>query len=285
MKKSFFIVVILATAISVFVFLNTKKKVALENDNKNEGEYALTIQEGLALLTPKNLQDVRVDEYFLLKKIQEKKKLQGVDLIFIKNKLADDPFKRLADKKDFSADIEIKKRDVLSAIGKDFDGNFYAIKSAGGTFGAWNDILVKALYCDKTGFDDQDFFILKLLRKQDGGYFDTHFLLALLLLKENGCYRQDAIAEQTALVSADILKAAENDKEVGDLYVERIVFLYWAGYGDSIKKEWIELVRNNFIKDLGWLDKKKQEFNVHVTGLALLSLMYYAEGENEQSLY
>ncbi|EKD58696.1 MAG: hypothetical protein ACD_56C00068G0002 [uncultured bacterium] len=261
-----------------------KNDIHIETKQNSE-TYFLEIKKGIDLIEMEKLSDLRVDEYFLLKKIKEKRSLQNINLKTLKKQFADDPFKRLTYKNDIVSDIKIERKDVVSAIGENFNGNFYSVTSTGGSFGAWNDILVKALYCDISKYDSQDFFVLNLMHKQNGGYFDTHFLLALMLLKENKCWEEIKINEQIEKVSRDIIKAIENDKSFGDLYSERIVFLYWAGYGDEIKKEWIEWIKNNFDAEYGWQDERKPGLNMHTTGLSLLAMIYFDEKENKQSIY
>lgn len=255
--------------------------------SEGEKKYYEIIEKSLNQLSSReNLANLRVDEYFLLEKISKKYTLKSLDLSQLKQSFYNDPFKRLSDKQDFAEDIKIERGDVINAIGKSFDGNFYSVSNSGGTFGAWNDILIKSLYCDKTGYDEKDFFILKLMHQKNGGYLDTHYLLALLLLKENGCFDKKNIDEEINKVSADITKAADQDNEFSDLYAERITFLYMAGKGSSVKKEWIDLIANNFSTETGWIDpKSKNGFSVHVNGLALLSIIYYLENKSYQSVY
>jgi hypothetical protein len=286
MKKVFvfFLLAILFIGQYVACLILEKKIVKVDLARKN-GMIQVRIKDGVGLLTAERIKNLRVDEYFLLKKIEEKKFLHQVSSNSIKKIYTTDPFRRLANREDVVSNMDINRKDVVSAIGEKFDGNFYDIKNTSGSFGVWNDILVKALYCDISGYDKDDFFILNLMHKQNGGYFDTHYLLALLLLKENKCWEEEVINAQVKIVSEYIIEAQENDYVFSDLYAERIVFLYWAGYQSSIKKEWIDLIIQNYNPAYGWMDPQKQEFSLHVTGLSLLSLIYYAEGNNKQTIY
>lgn len=148
----------------------------------------------------------------------------------------------------------------------------------------WDDVLLKAIYCDLQGYDNTDFNLLTALPDGQGGYADTHIYLALLFLRANGCFDQSYVNQELDALAQNILVALEEDREFSDLYGERIAFLYWGGYGSQVKGEWIDLILNHQKGDGGWGDKS-DESNPHTTGFALLSLLYHLEGSPQQPFW
>lgn len=272
-------------------FLKIDKKENQTGFFERYFEYYPVIKDGVALYTQERIDGFRPDEYMFANEIANRKKLANMNFYKLKERYFKNVFKRILNKNDYVSDIKIENKiNLLNAIGNPFEGNFYDIKnvdekSNAETFGVWNDIILKAVYCDKTGFDNGDFYILKLLKNKDGGYLDTHFLFGLLFLKKNKCYAEEIIDKEVFEVALDIAKGADEDKIFSDLYAERIVFLYWAGYGNLVKKEWIDLIRDNFNKEYGWMEREKKSFNGHASGLSLLSLIYFVEGDKEQAFY
>lgn len=295
--KNLFIITVLILIVIFgceIAFLKIDKSRSFSEYAERYLEYYPIIEKGLNLYTPERLKNLRQDEYLFINEIVGKRRIKNIDLSYLKNKYEKDVFRRMLSKDidiPNSQDIKIEKKNIVEAIGKPFEGNFYSIKNVDKinydleNFGIWNDIIIKSIYCDKTGFDNGDFHVLKLLKNGDGGYFDTHYLFGLLFLKKNNCYAKEDLDRQIEDVSKDIAIAIDNDKIFSDLYVERIVFLYWSGYGNLIKKEQIDFIKNNFNEKYGWAEKKGTFFNGHISGLSLLSLIYYAEGKSSQSFY
>lgn len=150
----------------------------------------------------------------------------------------------------------------------------------------WDDVLIKALYCDQTGFDNVDNKILMAMRDNVGGYHDTHYLLALLMLEINQCWSDVNVKYQKQLVVQDIIKALERDRQFSDLYAERVVCLYWAGAKRQVRPDWIQLIKEAQRADGGWpfyLSDPKSD--PHATGLAALSIRYYLTGGREAHFY
>jgi len=273
------------------IFLKIDKTRGFVEYSERYLEYYPVIKKGVALYTQERVAQLRQDEYFFINEIVARKKIGNPDVSSLKIKYNQDVFRRLLNKSNYIPGIQIEKKNIVDAIGKPFEGNFYSIKNVDKinydyeNFGLWNDVMLKAIYCDKTGFDNGDFYILKLLKNGSGGYLDTHYLFGLLFLKKNNCYAEAELDKQIAAVSADIAIAEDNDKAFSDLYAERIVFLYWAGYGNLVKKEWADSIKNNFNKEYGWTENSSQSFNGHVSGLSLLALIYFAENKNLQPFY
>jgi hypothetical protein len=114
-----------------------------------------------------------------------------------------DAFKRLFDERYKASDISITRlvKDIPGVndefIKHDYQlgGYFYEIggRYSGSVLEGWDDILLKSLYCDLTGFDDVDYAILRKLSDGAGNYFDTHQLLALMFLEGNRCLEPEKI--------------------------------------------------------------------------------------------
>lgn len=149
----------------------------------------------------------------------------------------------------------------------------------------WDDLLLRALYCDVYGYTPQDFQVLGRL-VPDQGYTDTHVLLALLFLRENGCYDTPERERAMRSVVERVSQAAENDKEWSDLYSERIAFLYFAGEGERVKPEWIRRIVAAQERGGGFRDPLfGDEPNAHSTGLSLLVFRYFLEQAKEPSFF
>ncbi len=148
-----------------------------------------------------------------------------------------------------------------------------------------DDIVLKALYCDDSGYDDFDYELLNVIKDDEGGYGDTHYLLSLLFLERLGCVDTSVLVRDKKNVVHNILVAEMKDQEFSDLFVERIVLLYWAGYGQDVKFSWINKVAKNIQKDGGWKDKNANKSDPHATGLASLAIKYFIEDfHNKQVL-
>jgi len=148
-----------------------------------------------------------------------------------------------------------------------------------------DDVVLKALYCDKTGYDDFDYELLYAFRDHEGGYGDTHYLLSLLFLEKLGCGDASMIAHDKQMVIDSILTAQRHKQEFSDLFAERIVLLYWAGRGDDVEIGWIIQVVKNIQKDGGWKDINRDKSDPHATGLSALAIKYFiANDENGQVL-
>lgn len=247
--------------------------------------YSGTIKKGLEFYKPEKIENFKIDEFLLLREIKFHR--NDIGLPDLTKKFDQDPFKRILNKNDFFTDLKFFHKDFSETSGQSINNSFYWLNKPYDSFleFPYDDVSLKSLYCDVAGYDDYDFLALKALEKGDGGYQDTHFLLSLLFLKENGCYQKNLIDEQIKNAVNKILAAQENDLIFSDLYAERIVFLYWAGRGDAVKRQWIGRVKNNLLDEPGWKDKNGFFANPHTTGLALLSLIYYTEGKNVQAFY
>jgi hypothetical protein len=148
-----------------------------------------------------------------------------------------------------------------------------------------DDVVLKALYCDGGSYDDFDYELLSIIKDDEGGYGDTHYLLSLLFLERLKCISASMIDQDKQAVIQNIFMAEMRDDEFSDLFVERIVLLYWAGQNDKIKLEWINKIVQNIQKDGGW----KKNVNTsgsdpHATGLAALSIKYFLGNVNVDNI-
>lgn len=246
--------------------------------------YNEAIENGIKFYTTDNWEKLRIDDYFLLKKISAEKNLKA-DII--DEKYSSDPFRRLLDKSNPMAGLNFARNKIGFVEKNIINNSFYDISGAPKEFfvDPTDDVVLKALYCDLSGYDDADFGTLKLLNRNDGSYLDTHFLLSLLFLKNNHCYDEQKIDEQIQIAVEKIVEAEKADVQFSDLYAERIVFLYWAGYGNLVEKEWVDKIKNSQRDNFSWHDSNGMASDAHVTGLAILAMIYYAEGHDLQEFY
>jgi hypothetical protein len=156
---------------------------------------------------------------------------------------------------------------------------------AGMLYTPFDKVLLRALYCDYGTYGKEDLDILKSVELGDGSYADTHALVALLLVAEQKP-ELAALARPEIAALAPILVAAQDQAErFDDLFAERIVFLYWAGRGDLVKPAWLERTVKAQRPDGAWGSEAGKKPNLHTTALAILSLLYAAEGRPQQPLY
>lgn len=260
------------------------KKNSLFFQWQKKWAYADAIDQGMQFYTNDVKNNLKIDEYLLWKKISTQR---NVELNLSAEKYSTDPFRRILNKNNPIAGIEFKRNDFQLADKYVINNNFYAISGVKKNFFAdpTDDVVLKSLYCDLTNYTDADFGILKLLNRSDGSYLDTHFLLSLLLLKSNQCYDTKKVEEQIKIAVENIVAAEKQDAEFSDLYAERIVFLYWAGYGDFVEKEWVDRIKNSMTKNSSWHDEKGRASDAHATGLSILAMLYYSENSPIHFLY
>lgn len=144
--------------------------------------------------------------------------------------------------------------------------------------------LIKALYCDRTGYDAFDMSYLQAHADNIGGYGDTHYAMGLLMLRHFDCWDDRDIDREISAVAQRLLQTMERDRFFGDLYAERIVTLYWLGYGDRVRFSWIARIVNNQQSDGGFRDKNSHQTDPHTSVLSALALAYFANGSNHQPL-
>lgn|GEM_PF-3418886 len=251
---------------------------------------AEVIERGLRFYTEKNTALLRVDDAFLYQLIERSSHRYGPTFNLpagIAERFADDPYRRLLNPENPVSDIIFYRRAYPFQKLSTIENNSYLVDSPYAAFlrDPYDDILFKALYCDVTGYDAGDFAILQSIGNGSGDYADTHLLLGLLLLHENNCFDTGATASAIEDTSAHIVRAAQIDRQFSDLYAERIVFLYWAGLGNRVRRSWVELVQQNLTNEPGWREAGHETANGHTTGLALLSLIYFEDGKKQQPFY
>lgn len=144
-----------------------------------------------------------------------------------------------------------------------------------------DDFVIKALYCDTSGYDQFDYGLLGTIRDRQGGYGDTHYLLSILFLERLDCVSKEQLREDKVSVINDIFRAQKNDQIFSDLYAERVVLLYWAGQGDLVRMPWVKRIADNIQSDGGWKDIGSLGSDPHTTGLAVLAIKYFiSEGSS-----
>lgn len=143
----------------------------------------------------------------------------------------------------------------------------------------WDAMLLRTLYCRVYGYSDADFSALASI-PLDGKYADTHKLLGLLLLREQRCYDRNILDRMIRQGAGHIARSADADPQWSDLFSERVVFLYWAGEGSLVKREWIDRIADAQGGDGGWVDPRRGAGpNAHSTGLSMLAIRYFLEGK------
>ncbi|MCA9508525.1 MAG: hypothetical protein KC505_08900 [Myxococcales bacterium] len=198
-----------------------------------------------------------------------------------------DPFSRTIDQKYALRSIAIKRKisslnELKTLVKKNsstFSNYFYQFPPSiqKRVVHNYDDVLIKALYCDEGAYDELDLAILLSMRDYQGGYADTHSLLGIFFLEGNKCLSLNPQALESAKknIIGHIIKALEKDKVYSDLYAERVACLFWAGAGHLVKKAWIDIIIHAQRADGGWMDPAQKQSTVHPTGLSYLSIEYY----------
>lgn len=234
------------------------------------------INRGLTFYTKEKIHTLALDEaflFFLIQKSQNKKLPEN----FI-DPYKKDPLSRLFDMSTPPIhEIVFHRNDVSDTSLKHFS---YTIDPPYNTFleDPWDDVLFKTLHCDASGYDEKDFSLLLKRRDMQGNYADTHVLLALLFLEKNNCFPKEKIQKQKEMLIQTLILAEDQDPVFSDIFAERAVFIFWSGYGNTVKKEWIEKIQQNMSDDSGWRYVPYDiRSSAHTTGLALLALIYDQE--------
>lgn len=251
------------------------------------------IDSGLRFYTPDQIATLRVDDAFLLqliRRFEQKRDHRMANATLVQNDItsyAPDPFARLMNPEEKLSPLVFHRRALPFEQLPSINNNSYLIDPPYDAYlrDPWDDILFKVLACDTHGYDDGDFAILTSSRSNRGDYSDTHVLLGLLLLRGNHCYDTQKIEAEIPKAVSALIVGATQDSVFSDLYAERIVLLYWAGVGNVVKREWIEKIQSNLTTDPGWRSGADTFSNAHTTGLALLALLYFQDGQPHQPFY
>jgi hypothetical protein len=148
----------------------------------------------------------------------------------------------------------------------------------------WDDILIKSLYCDLFPFDKIDHLIFKTLGDGNGGYLDTHKIIAILFLEGNKCNDKNWKNEKKQ-IALNIINSLDKNPPFGDLYAERVVCLFWVGFGHKVKPQWIEKIVQHQKPDGSWSNERNIFSNNHTTALAALAIKYYLADKNNYIFY
>lgn len=251
------------------------------------------------------LSDAKKSEYIQILKRAEafsasQKDVSDMGSLFLKHRftpqhvreedfLENDAFNRVFGEKYAIKNLKIKRRissekeidKVIKSNEHVFNNYFYGFpkKVQRTLVHAFDDVLIKALYCDKSGYDNLDLAILLKMRDNIGGYADTHGLLGLLFLEGNQCLDSKRLKKAKDSFIESIIKALEKDEIFSDIYAERVACLYWAGAGARVKPEWIEKIAQSQRPDGGWASPGRLDSSLHTAGLAALSMRYFLTGE------
>ncbi len=253
---------------------------------KNFQQSQEIIDQGLQFYTSKNIASFRIDDAVLLALIE--KHIHTVIAPGKASDFANDPFMRMFSSRYALSDIAFSLRtdsQTKVILRNNESYLLYPPSLQSKLRDPWDDILIRSLYCDFGTYTERDFSLLQSLQDGSGDYFDTHLLLSLLFLKQNNCYDKNILKKNIDDVVQRIILSTKQDTESSDIYMERIVFLYWAGYGNRVEKKWIDIIRKNINFDSGWRTGSDIYSNAHTTGLALLALLYYQENKTQQIFY
>ena len=141
------------------------------------------------------------------------------------------------------------------------------------------EFMARAMYCDHFPVDEAFEPTLLAgyeedLERPEPGYIATHIILCFQWLLELGCsvYGDDLDALFDDF--ADTLVAiVEREEAETDLAFEAMAFLYYIGYGDHVRPEWIDVMRALQRPTGGWGYRPQDGEHGHPTVLALWVLL------------
>ncbi len=176
--------------------------------------------------------------------------------------------------------------DLFSKNNKEFNNYFYKFDDKLKPFfvHAYDDILIKSLYCKETGHDDLDAYIIKKMRDFEGGYTDTHAILAIWFLEAKNCISTERFQNFKAEIIEALVKALDKNPGFSDLYAEQVAFLFWAGRGDLVKEEYIETIVKAQKANGSWEAFPGLE-DMHTVGLSTVALREFLAGSQFTPLF
>lgn len=198
-----------------------------------------------------------------------------------------DPFLRLNDRafgpERVTRSSVIQNVDALLTEEKNYDGPYYILEEEVARYvtDGTDDVLYKSLYCDREGYNALDATILSNIQDFEGGYGDTHALLGLVILQELQCTNKELIERDIEEISGRLVKA-QNGASINDLFMERVVLLYWAGKGNLVRQHWMLSISAAQHDDGGFAFSEGGVSDPHSTALAALALTYYQDGKDHQ---
>lgn len=260
--------------------------IAFHHHNKNthfESQNSTTdqIKDGIKLYAKQSVDTYTINDYITLSKINQiTNHIPKKTLDALAQKYENDPYKRLIDKNTFSQDITFTlQKDPEKKL------DYYVVANVPISIHLYDSVFLKALYCDKTGYTDEDFEALDHLDHKGSDYLAVSYLYALLLLQENQCYDPKTLKAAIDESAQRLARTEDADTSFSDLYAERIVVLYWSGYGNLVQKAWIEKIRESYKPGVGWVGSSKIQTTNPPNGFSLLALLYYQENKPHQELY
>lgn len=139
--------------------------------------------------------------------------------------------------------------------------------------------MLRALYCDL--FPADQAFLEELLEKYQEdlarpamGYGATHVILCAQWLRERGCDAALPDLESYWESFADTLVAIVIQEQARtDLAFEAMAFLYYIGYGERVRPEWLQSIRDLQRLNGAWAYNPQDPDHGHPTVLALWVLL------------
>ena len=267
------------------VFLHQK---SVDGKEAREAYYHDVLVEGFGYYSIVGEKNADIGSVFMAKLLAKKEPYFDSSLLegFQNGEFASNPFMK-AFNSSYGLEMNISRIED-SVSGKDpfhYNNRFYSLDQEFMRYleDPTDDVLIKALYCAEAGYGKDDFLIVEKLAGL-GGYEETHALMALIFIEGNKCYESKKITGLKKQIAHSLVSSQERERYFSDLYAERIVVLYWGGFGSYVIEDWVKKVSENQNVDGGWGDGENIS-NPHTTGLAMLSLEYFIEGDLKQDLF
>ena len=251
------------------------------NNQTAKNDMSDPIKDGLKLYANQPLKTYTIDDYITLSELSRvTDQIPNKTLAALKQKYSDDPYKKLIDKNNFKNDLIFTQ-----ARNTDLKLEYYNVANVSISIHLYDSIFLKALYCDVSGYTNEDFEMLSDLDHRGSEYLSNSYLFALLLLQENQCYDNQVLTNAIEDSAQRMARTEDEDTKFTDIYAQRIVLLYWSGYGNLVKNDWIKKIRENYKPGVGWVGSGKLQTENRPTGLSLLGLLYYKAAKLHENLY
>ena len=147
------------------------------------------------------------------------------------------------------------------------------------------DWLIAAANCED--FAPSEEVLRELFENRYSGYLSTHQLLAIMWLRDQGYLDERIEPRIRKLVEQMVLEQAGGD-EFTDLFVERVAFIFHAGYGEKVESRWIKTILDAQKEDGSWRSPppeiNAQITDLHTTILAVWALAQHDGGESDRRI-
>ena len=159
----------------------------------------------------------------------------------------------------------------LRLVDPEFSISSDALASAGTSI---DRLTLRALYCDQLPLESNYLYVLSVAAR-GGGYEATHAALAFQWLHENRCVKPTEVEQLRTQVKNGLVAVINSrTRLIDDPYVEAVVMMYYAGFGDEVDSGWLNRIVDAQLANGGWpANEGGGEPSDHTTLLAYWAML------------